>query len=106
MSSAREIAPSLEEEEEDEGGEDESHPGRKLSLRLLYFSSSPPPSLEHMVPVVEVGSSSLTLSRDGSCFLLSEHIRVALCASRRDAEYFPFCRSVYDARRRGGGGGE
>ena len=93
MSSAREIAPSLEEEQEEEGeGEDvdkdEIHPGRKLSLRLLYFSSSSPPS--HIVPVVEVGSSSLTLSRDGSCFLLSEHIRVALCASRRDAEYFPF----------------
>ena len=111
MSSAREIAPSLEEEQEDEGeGEDvdkdEIHPGRKLSLSFLYFSSSSPPSLEHIVPVVEVGSSSLTLSRDGSCFLLSERIRVALCASRRDAEYFPFCRSVYDARRRGGSGGE
>ena len=80
MSSAREIAFSLveeeddeEEEEEEDVEEDEIHPGRKLSLRLLYFSSS---SLEHVVPAVVVGSSSLTLSRDGSWFLLSERIRV------------------------------
>ena len=80
MSSARWIVPSLEEEEEeeeddDDDDEDDIHPGKKLSLRLLYFTSS---SLECKVPVVAVvGSRSLTLSRDDdSWFLLSERIRV------------------------------
>lgn len=71
MSSARWIVPSLEEEEgqeeeweeeEVDDDEDDIHPGKKLSLRLLYFTSS---SLECRVPVVAVvGSNSLALSRD------------------------------------------
>lgn len=74
MSSAREIAPSLQEGDDKDVDEDEIHPGKKLSLRLLYFTSS---SLEYVVPFVVVVGSSLTLSRDDSRFLLSERIRVS-----------------------------